>query len=121
MPEILALQGFRDFLYRVFYATSQIQTGQNQNAKRVTGEATPCCITGTHSSFAADERIFGPAWRQIFQHVMRTLRVIKLDAGGRPRLESALEVRPFRSGSSISGKPDAEADLKLGIDNDYNA
>lgn len=51
---------------------------------------------------------------------MRTLRVIKLDAGGRPRLESALEVRPFRSGSSISGKPDAEADLKLGIDNGHN-
>ncbi len=51
---------------------------------------------------------------------MRTLCVIKLDAGGRPRLESALEVRPFRSGSSISGKPDAEADLKPGIDNNYN-
>ena len=41
MPEILVLQEFRDFLYRVLYATSQIQTGQNQNAKRVTGEATP--------------------------------------------------------------------------------
>ena len=51
---------------------------------------------------------------------MRTLCVIKLDVGGRPRLESALEVRPFRSGSSISGKPDAEADLKLGIDNGHN-
>mgnify|MGYP006072961977 len=79
-----------------------------------------CCVTGTHSSFAAHERIFDPAWRQIFQHAMRTLCVIKLDAGGRPRLESALEVRPFRSGSSISGKPDAEADLKPGIDNNYN-
>lgn len=79
-----------------------------------------CCVTGTHSSFAAHERIFDPAWRQIFQHAVRTLCVIKLDAGGRPRLESALEVRPFRSGSSISGKPDAEADLKLGIDNGHN-
>lgn len=45
MPEILALQGFRDFLYRVFYATSQIQTGQNQNAKRVTGEVRPLVVS----------------------------------------------------------------------------
>ncbi len=45
MPEILALQGFRDFLYRVFYATSQIQTGQNQNAKRVTGEVRPFVVS----------------------------------------------------------------------------
>ena len=51
---------------------------------------------------------------------MRTLCVIKLDVGGRPRLESALEVRPFRSGSSISEKPGAEEELKLSIDNGCN-
>ena len=79
-----------------------------------------CCVTGTHSSFAAHERIFDPAWRQIFQHAVRTLCVIKLDAGGRPRLESALEVRPFQSCFAISEKPGAEEELKLSIDNGCN-
>lgn len=45
MPVILVLQEFRDFLYRVLYATSQIQTGQNQNAKRVTGEVRPFVVS----------------------------------------------------------------------------
>ena len=45
MPEIHALQGFRDFLYRVIYANSQKQTGQNQNAKRVTGEVRPFVVS----------------------------------------------------------------------------
>ncbi len=51
---------------------------------------------------------------------MRTLCVIKLDAGGRPRLESALEVRPFQSCFAISEKPGAEEELKLSIDNGCN-
>lgn len=45
MPGTLVLQEFRDFLYRVLYTTSQIQTGQNQNAKRVTGEVRPFVVS----------------------------------------------------------------------------
>ena len=45
MPGTLRMKEIRFFLYRVLYATSQIQTGQNQNAKRVTGEVRPFVVS----------------------------------------------------------------------------
>ena len=75
--------------YRGPYVTKQIQTGQNQDTKRVSGRIwTPTVSLG--GVFITHECVFNLVWYQTFQGIMWALCIVKLDVGGKPTLGSRL-------------------------------